>query len=483
MAERLDPTGGAVQLGDGVTLRTPGLSGTASVERPTEATLRSTEESWEELEEALGRQRAETEEHILVDASETLAPSGEAEIELTVPAPPEGSEQVVLLKDEAGVLTWNFAEQLHEGAAAAESPGTRTYTLRGRVAETPEAGTQSTFLGAIGKKVLKVIAFKVLDDVLGRVGDFFAGRWEARQRPYRLRRFTPDDYTNPTAAEMDGDGWRKLGEGRALLLIHGTFSRADTAFGELPRPFVERLTAHYGGRVFALDHPTMSETPRQNADWLLSRLPSGAALDVDVLCHSRGGLVARVLSEQLGGPRAGSPALGVHDVVFVATPNAGTVLADFDHLGDLVDSYTNLLHFVPGVGIVDTLETILTVIKMIAVGGLQGLDGLTSMTPGGRFLTDLNAGGGSEASYHALASDYEPPERGLKEWATDQLMDPLFKTGNDLVVPADGVWSQNGSPQFPIEQREVFETAAGVAHTGFFGKPRTQAAIAGWLGV
>lgn len=491
MAERLDPGGRPVRLGGDVVLRTPGLNGIASVHRPTQATLRDVEESSEELDEALRRQGAETERTILIDrpAATLTAPSGtlrtstgELAIALTVPAPGEGWEQILLMKDEAGVVTWHFADAVDERSSTSRSTEARTYTVRLRVAETPKAATQRGFISAIGKKVLKVIAFKVLDAALGVVGDYFAGKWEERHRPYRCRTFTSADYAKPVAAAIDGDGWRKLGEDRALLLIHGTFSRAHGGFGRFPCDFVERLATHYGGRVFAFEHPTMSETPRQNVEWLLSRLPDGAPLDVDVICHSRGGLVARVLTEQMPALTAGSPRLNVHKVVFVATPNAGTVLADFDHLGDLVDSYTNLLNFVPDIGITDTLETLMTVIKMIAVGAANGLDGLTSMRPGGDFLKGLNSGGSSAATYYALASDYEPVDQGLRQWAEDQLADTIFRAGNDLIVPTDGVWSPNGSSLFPIEEREVFETSAGIAHSGFFAEPRATAKIAGWLG-
>jgi pimeloyl-ACP methyl ester carboxylesterase len=486
MAE-LDASGRAVQVGD-VVLRTPGLGGTASVRRPTESRVRGADESWEELDEALDRQDARAEREVVIDRpTESRAPPastlrtsrGEPALELTVPAPPPDSEQVVLLRDEAGVFTWHFADTPAGTRSASPAEGMRTYTLRSRVAEAPTEKTHRGPLGALGKKVIKVIALKVADAALGKVGEWLAGKWEDKHRPYRARTFTAADYTDGTGTEVDGEGLRRLGGGRALLLVHGTFSRANAGFGRLPPEFVERLATHYENRVFALDHPTLSQTPVQNVDWLLSRLPADGKLDVDVICHSRGGLVARALAER---PSA-QARINVYKLIFVATPNAGTVLADFDHLGDLIDSYTNLLHFFPDVGVTDTLETVLTVVKTIAVGSLKGLDGLRAMQPGGDFLTELNAPGDVDAAYHALAANFEPKQQGFKDWAVDQLMDPIFKAGNDLVVPTDGVWSDNGGTRFPIDSREVFETKAGVAHTAFFAEPRTQDAIAGWLQV
>jgi hypothetical protein len=58
-------------------------------------------------------------------------------------------------------------------------------------------------------------------------------------------------------------------------------------------------------------------------------------------------------------------------VVFVAGPNAGTVLADAEHLGDLVDRYTNLLAFFPDNGVTDVLEAVITVVTQLAVAAVR----------------------------------------------------------------------------------------------------------------
>ena len=54
------------------------------------------------------------------------------------------------------------------------------------------------------------------------------------------------------------------GEDPVLVLIHGTFSDTQGTFGKLwaEHPeLVKALFAHYGGRVYALDHPTLGESP------------------------------------------------------------------------------------------------------------------------------------------------------------------------------------------------------------------------------
>ena len=230
-----------------------------------------------------------------------------------------------------------------------------------------------------------------------RSGDYFAHRWETAKRPYRLRFFTPDDYQLPEPPPFDGNAWERIGVGRALLLLHGTFSRAHSGFGSFDGEALATLHQRYDGRVFAFDHFTISEDPRQNAEWLVRAMPDGARLDLDILCHSRGGLVGRVLAERQSEMSLGSRSLAVRHVVFAATPNAGTVLANPDHFGALIDSVTNILQFVPDNGVTEVLETVITAAKHIAVGAMKGLEGLQSMRPGGDFFRSSTPGLGETA--------------------------------------------------------------------------------------
>ena len=78
--------------------------------------------------------------------------------------------------------------------------------------------------------------------------------------------------------------------------------------------------------------------------------------------------------------------LSVGRLVMVATPNAGTALADVKNLEHLLIRFTNLLQFVPDNGVTDVLDILLAVIKQVAAGVAEGLDGLMAMNPQGRFL-------------------------------------------------------------------------------------------------
>ena len=495
MPQELDPYGNRVVVGN-ITLTTPGLTGTAESYVPRAGGTRgpdmqAAEMTTAALETAMSEEYLQSQEtieingtaEIPVSASTRSTAYGEPAIVAEVPDAGEDWGQVLLYTDEAGVTTWNFPVDDQNRIQTARGAATRTYVVRRYVAE-PTTDTQTRgLIGAVGTKVLKVLAFPIIDPIAGKVGDYFAGRWEKAKRPYRIRTFTPDDYASPEAAEIDASAWSGLSGGRALLMVHGTFSRAHTAFGSLPKQFVEDLHRRYQGRVFAFDHHTLSEDPRQNVEWLLQQIPDGTPLELDIVCHSRGGLVSRVLAERQADLSVGARSLTVDKVVFVAAPNAGTILTDTKHLSDLIDSYTNILNFFPDNGVTEVLRAIITVMKQLAVGAVKGLPGLESMLPGGPFLKNwLNRGPRGSEFYYAIASNYEPTQAGLLAWAKDRLMDHVFNHAeNDLVVPTLGVYEGNGSDLFPIADHYVFPPTSGIQHGGYFPDATTQHQIMSWL--
>lgn len=492
MPATLDPTGTPVEI-EGIILRTPGLEGYAEAHLAGSPGMRAAEETTAAFDTAMANEGLRSEESIeLNETNEVDVPGAgtrstshaEPGIEMEVPAPNPEWGQLVLAADEAGVMTWNFAvEETGGGADATRGGGRRrTYVVRRYVAQ-PEADGVKTrgLIGAVGKKVLKVVAFHLLDPVGAVVGDYFAGKWEAKKRPYRFRTFTPDDYTDVGARSLAAPDWEGLGRGRALLMVHGTTSRAHTAFGALPRAVVEELHRRYEGRVFAFDHYTLSEDPRQNLDWFCRNLPDGQPLDVDIVRHSRGGLVSRLLAEQQSELSLGSRKLRVGKIVLAAVPNGGTTLADPKYMGDFVDAYTNLLNFLPETGVVEAFEGLVTVAKQLAVGALRGLEGLQSMNPKGEFIRSLNQGPACDTRYFAIAADYEPAVPGFKAFAMDRLTDKIFQEHNDIVVPTHGVYRENGRAGFPVDEKFVFEPKAGVGHTNFFGQKQVHDKILEWL--
>ncbi|WP_420456328.1 DUF7379 domain-containing protein [Rubrivirga sp.] len=474
----------AVDLGE-ITIRATGLDGQVRV-RPSpqfSARTRNVEHTTSALDAVLAQEHVETLQtvevrDVRVATTRSLA---EPEIRVEVPEVPDHG-QALLYTDESGVTTWQFAQ----APTTRSLGGTQTFVIdRAGPAPTGDELATRGIIGAVGTKLIKRLVFPLVDPLIGAVGERFAERWEDKKRPYGLRPFTPDDYRAPAAAGLDVDDWRRLGEGRSLLFVHGTFSRAHSAFGGLDSGTMATLSERYGGRVFAFDHFTLSHDPDTNVRWLVEHLPDDVSLDVDVVCHSRGGLVSRVLAERQSELSLGARSVDVGTVVFVASPNAGTALAHPDHMGALVDSYTNLLNFVPDNPVTDVLDGVVTVAKMLAVGVLRGLDGLQAMRPDGAFLHDLNRlNGRGDTRYLALGADYRATEPGLAAWVKDRLMGRIFGAENDLVVPTASVYADtdaDGMDLVAAADRHVFAADAAVSHTGFFQHPEAQARLLTWL--
>lgn len=100
-------------------------------------------------------------------------------------------------------------------------------------------------------------------------------------------------------------------------------------------------------------------------------------LEIDVVTHSRGGLVGRELLSRV---QQGIP-LRVRKMIMVACPNRGTPLADGEHWLTMLDRYTSLLADLPDTSASVIMEGILTVVKLIGHAGLRKLPGLAAMTP------------------------------------------------------------------------------------------------------
>jgi pimeloyl-ACP methyl ester carboxylesterase len=488
MAETLDP-GGVPVATDGVVLTTPGLAGTAQVHYPGGRGMRAADQATAAFLDALDQ--AGVEEQLTVEITGTAevdgvegsrAAGGDTDILAEVPGPGTGLGQFLLYLAEDGTASWHLPVDVEaeERAVATRGGDRRTYRVPRAVLPPAPTGHRG-LAGAVASKLLKVLVFPLIDPVLGKVGDFFAARWERQHRRNLLRSFDTTAYRLADAGPAPD--WAALSAGPALLFLHGTGSRSHTGFGRVPEALLAELHRRYGGRVLAMDHFTVSVDPTENARWLATTLPDRAGLTVDVIAHSRGGLVGRVLAEHaeelgLGGK------LTVRTLVMVGTPNAGTVLADREHLGRLLDRLTNLAQLVPDNPVTDTIDVVLTLLKQLAVGAFGGLSGIMAMDPRGRYLLDyLNRPATTAAAYRAVASNFEPAQgSSLLRTARDGLTDVIFGTAhNDLVVPTDGVFEIGGLAGFAPVDPLVFTAEAGVDHSSYWTQPAFERKILEWL--
>ncbi len=302
---------------------------------------------------------------------------------------------------------------------------------------------------------------------------------------------------------------------RVLLFVHGTFSSTVGGFGALAidengKGFLRTAISAYDA-VIGFDHKTLSLDPLENAENLLKRLRTHrprAEFVIDIITHSRGGLVTRSFAEQVL-PESGWP--GTVDIaVFVAATNAGTHLADPERWTDLVDLYTNLasvsaggLSLLPGAAPVAAVvggmvKGIGAFVKYLVSYAAEGEDvpGLKAMVPGGAFVTELNKpqagqpGPGTNwfvvsSNFHVQVFDdhHNPPEfpRELAVKLAEGFVDQIFDGDNDLVVDTASMPAiDQDVGGFVGDTFELGENDV-VYHNNYFNQLSVIEAIAGWL--
>lgn len=478
-----------VELGRRVFVQSPGLVGNVDLLEPSLLGTRGAEQrATPELAAALERQGFTTMHSLEVRATPVVGPApptmrgpdDRPQLVLEVPYIAPDQPQVVLLADEEGVVTWHYPQPTAPANVVRFAIPADTVSPTGDVPSASERGLVSV----IGKKLLSVLVFPIVEAGVQMIAEALAKRWEDANRPSRLRMFTgPDD--SAAVNLVRDDGWHRLAQGRALLFIHGTFSTSQGGFGGLDRDAWGRLTHRYDGRVFAFDHPSLSADPLQNVNALRGLIPPDVQLDVDIVAHSRGGLVARALACAAA---EHSIPVNVSKIVHVGVPNAGTALADVKHHAQFVDRISTLLNLAPDGPpsmVADVLDGVLTLVKIIGCNGVGGLPGLSAMNPSADWLTSLGQRPVSPHLAYGIDSEYEPVGGLLKlTRLQDGVVDLVFqRAANDMVVPTGGVYDAGAAVGFPIppERRLGFDNTRGVWHCSYFGQRQTTDALLGWL--
>lgn len=296
-------------------------------------------------------------------------------------------------------------------------------------------------------------------------------------------------------------------KGRVLVFIHGTFSTSENYLSELVatpegRKFMKRAADRYDA-VLAFGHPTLSVSPIVNA-LDLAALFDGSAAEIDVIAHSRGGLVARWWLDALARGMTGK-----HRAVLVGTPVGGTSLASPASIRSAMDLLTNVgdrlrkLASVAGavappvapflqlpmvlLQVTTSVTGVLakTPIADAAVAMVPGLNGQSRVgnSPELRRLRALRA---SPVAYSVVRSNFEPSDPGWKFWeyfrdikgrAADLGADVVFPGANDLVVDTDSMTDFRDAPAFSGLEHD-FGTSSTVLHTNYFRQPETLDLIA-----
>lgn len=494
---------GPVDLGGGSRLIATGFRGSGTATEPSDYAPGATRSAStrralsEVLADALDR--AEMREEQAIELSLVPDPGGEpsrsarSEEAIILESPDLGEQrgQVVMLTDEDGGISFHYPVESADDQAVqppeVRGPGgVKLFVIPAEVPPgEPEGESKRGLVGLLGTKLLQVLSFPVVRGVGARVGEPLVRRWETSNRPYGIRWFSPDDYGGPVADQLDEDDWESLNRKRSLLFIHGTFSTAHGGFGGVPRPVMEDLWARYDRRVIAFNHHSLSADPVENCRWFIDQIPEGVRLELDVVAHSRGGLVARVLAGAHPGADVDLDAVTIHSLVCAGTPNYGTPLANAEHLSSLCDRFATAANLLPGVPAVEIIDAVLILVQLIAQAILEGLSGLEVMRPGSEFLNKVNGNAVSGTRYYGVAANYEPIQRGMRrvvEGLKDGAVDFIFGgEKNDLVVPTLGVYT--GDATFGIAGDDLIDFGAdrGVFHSTLWGEPEIASAFAEWL--
>ena len=428
-------------------------------------------------------------------------------------------EDAVILLEQEGLFSWEYAATA--GAMPAARRGAAAPPRRAvfRIALTPGAAPPTADATRRGL---------IRDFVVGQVKAIvikFAARLAVGAAMTWLERHVRRGLTHIQSA--DPAQWQPINDlkalglpanrqARLLLLIHGTFSSTIGAYGALGATpwggkLLEGALANYDA-VIGFDHPTLSEDPLANATDLLRRLKSAAdgapPPYLDVVVHSRGGLVVRSLLEHLLPLSDWRPRIG--RVVFVAAPNGGTLLAEPENWKKLIDLYTNLATVACKlIGMIPQAKPTTLILQEL----IQGLGafiqycatqavtegqvpGLAAMEPDGAFIKRINeiqqGQPTIEASYYcAVTSEFEPQFAGdqepkefparLMQVLAGGFISALMKESNDLVVNTASMIAIDLSAGKYVKDVLAFGKNPQVHHCNYFVRPEVCNALARWL--
>jgi hypothetical protein len=291
-----------------------------------------------------------------------------------------------------------------------------------------------------------------------------------------------------------------------LLFVHGTFSKTDAFIegvsGAKGGPaFLEKIFSEY--EVLAFDHATLSVGPILNA-FDLARLLQPLNGPLDVIAHSRGGLVTRWALEGFGVGGAGP-----FRAVMVGAPIGGTSLASPPQLRSSLSLLSNIgtalqlagsaasIYMPLLVAPMAILKIATSVVSLAAKTPL--IDAAVQMIPG--LAGQSRVGNSLELArirsvalktppkYFVVQSDFETEAPGWKFWRwfnkgrlADAGADLIFPQKNDLVVDTASMTEFSGAV-FPTAQIFDFPSNDKVHHCNYFAQDETLGFIRTSFGV
>ena len=416
---------------------------------------------------------------------------------------------VILLEGEGGVFAWQQADPETGPQTRSGKKLTRTFTLTPRGPEGAAPMHRGPLTDWAIDKLIKPIRVMVLRFVAQKTVDAIVSRIESGN-PTGLVLLSGMD---PAAWVPRGDKLPAIGKQgtlQVLLMVHGTFSSTSGSFGALGtygdgREFMSEAYDKYDA-VIGFDHKTLVEDVETNAKALaaaLGTLPKGTI--VDSIAFSRGGLVWRVLAQELFAKSR--PDIIFRNTVFVGCTNGGTHLAEPDNWNDLIDFYTNVVMAgaravgaITGSALVSplinlaikTLGEFMQMLAQVAISERK-VPGLASMEPDGKTVMRLNQADNPFVrlnTYRAITANFEPGRFDINNGVTealagflaDRLTDRLWQNdANDLVVDTASMTTFGKGATLPAASVFAYADKDVIYHTIYFAQTRTCDQLSDWL--
>lgn len=414
-----------------------------------------------------------------IEPARPVEAASRGRVRLAPPAPGEATVSLVRASD--GVLHWTYRPPPSRAGLRSSPTGVET------LLEAATPVTEFSFEEVPPNEVIQKL--QELDDALTPTRGL--RRWHAG-------RLTKIGTPVPTP--------------RALLIVHGTFCTCDGFFDEIQstpqgKAFLAAAEASYG-QVLAFDHPTLSVSPVLNALDLEQALRDYAG-ELDVICHSRGGLVAAWWCRT--GRRH------VRRVICVGSPLEGTSLAAPARIKATLDYFANVADAIGTTakiagGFAPPLAPLLGMAAglMCVLGGALSVGADTPLVDAGVAIVPGLAAQSrvannqellrlqrdrwpSSPEVYAVRSDFEPgdPDAGWwqfwRRWnrpllaLADTGADRLFTDANDLVV--DNTTMVRAVDKLPDAHVFSYPTNGRVHHCNYFAQPETVKQMRQWLRV
>ena len=279
-----------------------------------------------------------------------------------------------------------------------------------------------------------------------------------------------------------------------LLLLHGTLSNTIRSFGGLKtdNKFAE-IYKSYAGNVMALQHKTLTKSVVDNARDLLEALPDN--IDLDILSHSRGGLIAEVLNAIFEVPKPiwdnpggkndivhrlelqtlkadfGKKNIKINKIVRVACPAAGTSL-----LGENIPNFFQVINNLSKPleeGVYGKLFKGLKILISVLLkqkNNPDSLPGINNMVPNGDFIQTLNTSEFFDTPVFVISGNIK---RGkIKDSIKLLLTHWIYGQANDLVV--DTISMKGGLRR---NRLSAYHCKSSMTHFEYFSHAVTQQAI------